>query len=821
MKSASHECTHKASCKSIRKARNDENEVKVVAREESLESPLHGIENAPRFIWKKYTWRRSSQISSDATQIIASTCNNSDLSPQYSEGITKRHVHESPLETDDLDLMEVETHKLHSESNLSDLSLRTLTTGSTAGSSIEDNDGNEKICAQAAHNAEIFANSTLVEPATPYEANGRYATCSSTSSSTLHIDPSTSGLLLPMPNQVIQFLPLAGKKSTSTKFQTSELLEELSEIEHENKIRISKFYEDHFLRYLNEDKWNESHLPHRNVNNANWMGVGAWVSKLLHGKAPDDIRMYSNALQEKAPPNDKLSSPKVENLRNYHSERIDENGTTVSEPRFERSTNKFHENVGILNTAVKEESINHLSAQHIVLHAEQSVNNAAIVCRRPRQIQIAKLQNCMSRFGSRSDRKSKDCSVLHNGILMEGNPRYFCTTRRFHDSRGPVAFFASPRNGMQAVRGELRLWHIPEERVIGQNSSKRRVHKAHWMSSLDQRTSFPAAIKFVEDCNNQDGRSLKREIECHLYIYEHLLRQSQNDSLLNIEDAWPCSELFAYYLDKKQPGNCVLITRKLSGPDFFNIIRSQHSCCIVAQRERFEYHKLRWCILALEKVAQYSSLGIRHNDIKPDNIVLDIYTNPSNTKVLLDVKIIDLGTASLEHAKDYTGGTSWYESPEQRRLEYFTKKCRNPEEAKKVEIGLKSDTWGAGLSITEVLLGRRVVDCMKESSGTGPLEYLGHECKWAVEPADWVNRARRALGIENELTLSRCGRAARFVYDCLVQPEPDQREPLCKVIETLYDIAEEAKRTVPAEECHLGVSALTSELQAACRIVHP
>ncbi|KAF8822094.1 hypothetical protein IE077_000063 [Cardiosporidium cionae] len=817
MKSVSQACMHEASCRSTSLARHDEGDHAKDAGGETVIPSLQRIEKAPRLIWNKYTQHKSPLIRSSARQASIIPRTNSDMLHQYNENNTKRYEPECSLDTEALDLMDIETHKLLSENDSIDISLCTITTVSTVGSSIEDNGSGALLGQNAnAERAGILANSNV-----PRESCGRYGT-SSPSFSMLHIDPS-SGLLIPPINQIAHFLPSSSEKSTSTRFQTRESLGELEEIEHENQIKVPKLHEKNFLRYRNEENWSESQLSHRNMHSTNWMGVGAWVAKLLHGKCPEHFHVNNNVIKEKAPLNDRLYPPKLKNLLNYQSESVEENDTMESVHSLEQSKNKFREDSEIYSTAEREESINHASASHNASSIEQIASsfkkeNGIALCKESHN---ANPSMNGQETGRRPAQKGSDCSALQNVIIAEENQRHFCISKRFFDPRGPVAFFASPRNGMQGVRGELRLWHNPDERVIGQNSSKRRVHKAHWLSSFDKSTNFPAAIKFVEDCNSQDGRSLKREIECHLYIYEHLLRQSQNDSLLKIEDAWPCSELFGYYLDKKHPGNSVLITRKLSGPDFFNIIRFQHSCCFVEQQEQFEYHKLRWCILALEKVAQYSSLGIRHNDIKPDNIVLDLYTNPSNSKVLLDVKIIDLGTASLEHAKDYTGGTSWYESPEQRRLEYFTKKSRNLEEAKKVEIGLKSDTWGAGLSVTEVLLGRRVVDCMKDCFGIGPLEYRGHDSRWAVEPSDWVIRARQALGIENELALSRCGRAARFVYDCLVQPEPDNREPLSNVIETLYDIAEEAKRTVPAGDCHLGVNALTSELQAACRIVHP
>ncbi|EEA07138.1 uncharacterized protein CMU_000070 [Cryptosporidium muris RN66] len=384
---------------------------------------------------------------------------------------------------------------------------------------------------------------------------------------------------------------------------------------------------------------------------------------------------------------------------------------------------------------------------------------------------------------------------------------YSIVYKRLYDRLGPVMFPIVPLGGVQHPRGELKLWPTTHDRVISQNSSKRKVHRSLWIPSMNSfgRTgstiAYPMALKFVEDGNARDGRSIKREIECHLYIYQRLSQLQQEQGYKQLEDAWPCAELVGYYLDKKNPGNSVLMTRKLSGPDFFDIIRSEHSSSTSAIYNRcqalYEYNKLQWCTLALTRIAQYAALGIRHNDIKPDNIVLDFYYHHENNERHLDVKIIDLGTASMHSAKDFTGGTSWYESPEQKMLEYYTKKSRDIKSAKLVEIGLSSDAWGTGISIAEVLMGRRVVDSMKVPYGPGPLEFKGKD-GWVIEPREWIEFAKMALGFSNtdHYKYTICEEAAKFIFSKLVQVDPNKRACIKDVIQEMDFYTQKAYKVV-------------------------
>lgn len=361
---------------------------------------------------------------------------------------------------------------------------------------------------------------------------------------------------------------------------------------------------------------------------------------------------------------------------------------------------------------------------------------------------------------------------------------------RIYDSYGPISFETPSVEGGQHSRAELRQWPHLEELIISQNSSKRKVHRGIWLSPLYPELSFPVAVKFVEDNNSRDGRSIKREIECHLFLHQRLQEIQKVDGYPRPEDAWPSAELLGYHLDKRNPGRCMLVTRKLSGPDFFDVIRQEHS-----KEGRIklsdEFHKLHWCSIALKRVQQYARLGIRHNDIKPDNIVIDWYINTENERSL-DVKIIDLGTASMFNAKDFTGGTSWYESPEQKTLEYYSKKQRNQEAARKVDIGLASDVWAAGLSITEVLVGKRVVDALKHPHGPGPLDYRGPIEGWAVEPEEWIQIARDALlaGPRRSTHYTFCYDAAKWIFDNLVRPDPNERATLQDGIDIIAEQSE-------------------------------
>ncbi|KAH8583872.1 Ser Thr kinase [Cryptosporidium sp. chipmunk genotype I] len=405
-------------------------------------------------------------------------------------------------------------------------------------------------------------------------------------------------------------------------------------------------------------------------------------------------------------------------------------------------------------------------------------------------------------------------SILGNKSQVVSK-NYSLVYKRLYDCLGPVMFPIAPLKGIKHPRGELRLWPTNHDRVISQNSSKRKVHRSLWippksydhtfvndLNGSETISAYPMALKFVEDGNARDGRSIKREIECHLYIYQRLSQLQQDQGYDNLEDAWPCAELIGYYLDKKNPGNSVLVTRKLSGPDFFDIIRSEHSSSANLVYSKcqalYEYNKLQWCTLALTRIAQYSALGIRHNDIKPDNIVLDFYYNSTSKERHLDVKIIDLGTASMHSAKDFTGGTSWYESPEQKMLEYYTKKSRDLKSAKTVEIGLSSDSWGAGISIAEVLMGRRVVDSMKSPYGPGPLEFKGKE-GWLMDPQEWIEFAKMALGFDNSncpYKYKICEEAAKYVFNMLVQVNSNKRANIKDVIQKMDYYTQKAYQVV-------------------------
>eukprot|EP00923_Selenidium_pygospionis_P039515 GHVN01068661.1.p1 GENE.GHVN01068661.1~~GHVN01068661.1.p1 ORF type:complete len:533 (+),score=22.06 GHVN01068661.1:3137-4735(+) len=450
------------------------------------------------------------------------------------------------------------------------------------------------------------------------------------------------------------------------------------------------------------------------------------------------------------------------------------------------------------NGSISGASVSSYEPWHRQVFPEQGAQDAITGQRSERMGERCSQRDICQRWSpsasSRSTRSTNDSTLDSLTSLYSGpDPPPPPTHRRLHDPLGPVGFNDSPLNGGSSCRGELRPW-ATDDKVISQNSSKRKVHKALWLSSADTSASFPAALKFVEDCNTRDGRSIKREIECHLYIHQRLSHLMQEAMYKQPEDAWPCAELFGYHLDKKSPGNSVLIARQLSGPDFFDVIRLEHSNGLRRNAEIYEWHKLQWCTLAMKRIAQYAQLGIRHNDIKPDNIMLDFYHSRDTNERLLDVKLIDLGTASMHSAKEFTGGTSWYESPEQKLLEYHTKKEKNLEAAKQVLIGLSSDMWGAGLSITEVLMGRRVVDTLRPPHGPGPLEYAGAIDGWALEPDLWVDCARHAVGLEKEnRKLPICTDAARTILDSLVVADPEGRGKILDAIAVLEKFTEEAR----------------------------
>eukprot|EP00917_Polyrhabdina_sp_WS-2016_P021880 GHVP01047410.1.p1 GENE.GHVP01047410.1~~GHVP01047410.1.p1 ORF type:complete len:545 (+),score=99.43 GHVP01047410.1:368-2002(+) len=381
--------------------------------------------------------------------------------------------------------------------------------------------------------------------------------------------------------------------------------------------------------------------------------------------------------------------------------------------------------------------------------------------------------------------------------------------RRRITCQPPINFSIPPTHGASTSKCEIRPWPEIKDLVLSQNSSKRRVHRGVWMnhndlqSSFGQMSSFVVAVKFVDDENPRDGRSIKREVECHLFIHQKIREIQKFGKYSTEEDAWPCSELFGYFLDKNTPGKTVLVTRKLSGPDFFDVIRTENSSSSLHRESPvvsalYEYQKLRWCTIAAQRILEFATLGIRHNDIKPDNICLDFFQD-SNGRHRIDVKLIDLGTASMHSAKDFTGGTSWYESPEQKILEYFTKKEKDQESARAVDIGLPSDLWGAGLSITEVLVGRRIVDSMKPPYGPGPLDFRGYNYGWAVQPTEWIEMARRTLDLHKEPKTTKfplCYEAARQIFDGMVVKNQSKRMSLAEARTKLAAQAKEAYHNV-------------------------
>jgi serine/threonine protein kinase len=393
-------------------------------------------------------------------------------------------------------------------------------------------------------------------------------------------------------------------------------------------------------------------------------------------------------------------------------------------------------------------------------------------------------------------------NTLYNAFNASQNIPPLTASRLYH-SQGPLCFNISPRDGGVHPHAILKEWGNIDDLVLSQNNSQRKVHRGLWIASEYSHVAFPVAIKFVQDNNPRDGRSIKREIECHLFIYQKLKQLQKQEGYACLEDAWPCSELLGYHLNKQTPGKCTLITRKLSGPDFFDVIRQEHNkytpCTL-----QYQYQKLYWCSLALKRIQQYTSLGIRHNDLKPDNIVLDFSTNSSGAS-LMDVKIIDLGTASMYNAKEFTGGTSWYESPEQKILEYYSKKQKDIQAAKKVNIGLESDIWAAGLSITEVLVGRRAVDAMKQPYGPGPLEYHGPSLGWNLDPQDWIQQTRRCL-LHPRRDMSTCFlsfETAQFIFDLLVCVDPQKRGTLQQAINKLQEQTHKALKISRQSSDHI------------------
>lgn len=471
--------------------------------------------------------------------------------------------------------------------------------------------------------------------------------------------------------------------------------------------------------------------------------------------------------------------------------------------------------------------------------------------------------------------------------------------QRIYLQEPPFAFQASPL--VYDTKGKDNLYCYTEKtsQVISQNNSKRKVHRYLWKVSKTS-SMMPVAVKFVSDQNSRDGRSLKREVECHMYSHMKLSQLYQDEAKLwqyqsgiysftrmdewvkpqSLIDAWPSSELIAYHVDKVNPGNSILITRKLSGPDFFDIIRCEHNhaynyhkvcnsnqvrCSYTYEQKTlystkpnqrtklhsnicndfknahqfninesqsdcqyysgfYDYFKLRFAALTLRRLNQFHSISVRHNDVKPDNIVCDFHKSSLGQPVV-DVKLIDLGTATLAQTRDFTGGTSWYESPEQKLLEFFGKKKRDYAASNRVSIDLSSDAWGAGLSLAEVLLGKRVVDSLKMIPNMGPLEYIGRddvakssrfnmcfrfspdhsnnldyyefggnlECYpfWRLQPTSWLTSVKNILFEKTISSNSLLNITAEWLFDNLVVANPAERAKINAAMNVVEQFAEE------------------------------
>lgn len=385
-------------------------------------------------------------------------------------------------------------------------------------------------------------------------------------------------------------------------------------------------------------------------------------------------------------------------------------------------------------------------------------------------------------------------------------------------------------------------------------------HDEHSLTNL---ANVAVAVKFIPSRTTlpsaAEQESMRREILCNLRLRSRLQKMQYNSQrgvlthqqrcVLGPRDAhiWkPAVELIGYYLNSHEPHKCVLVTSLIWGVDVGQWLESQCRATLEAAAKTEQNEKsvnsavtpfaniprssalIRvWiAVLIFRRVFQLHELGIRHNDLKPSNVMIDLYTWKEKQNICykqhdtpleslryiclhperidlrdIDIKLVDLGNATPCRFPRQSGGTPAYLSPEQQLAAY-----RQYQQAREIDgsrlnkhekVGVptlpldkRTDFWSLGLTIVEILT---TVSLTQALQGTRPLKYIGVGTfgGWSLAPEDYIQRLHRGFFglaeseaaqndfLRNKCFVERClASAALQIFNSFIQKDPNDRKTI-------------------------------------------
>jgi len=139
---------------------------------------------------------------------------------------------------------------------------------------------------------------------------------------------------------------------------------------------------------------------------------------------------------------------------------------------------------------------------------------------------------------------------------------------------------------------------------------------------------------------------------------------------------------------------------------------------------------------AMKGVAFLHDMGIVHNDLKPDNILVMEEFDPADPEHVPQVKVADFGCATLSRDTSFSWGDPRYQSPETwKRMVMVMEKKHSPQDLYKMSD--KADVWSLGVTLFELLSGGKI-----------PFLYRHAALNDVVDHKDMWNKLR--TGIESE-----------------------------------------------------------------------
>eukprot|EP00914_Ancora_sagittata_P027232 GHVO01053320.1.p1 GENE.GHVO01053320.1~~GHVO01053320.1.p1 ORF type:complete len:397 (+),score=64.35 GHVO01053320.1:40-1230(+) len=267
-------------------------------------------------------------------------------------------------------------------------------------------------------------------------------------------------------------------------------------------------------------------------------------------------------------------------------------------------------------------------------------------------------------------------------------------------------------------------------------------------------------------------KATNRDVAMHRYVERNLPG----------DESWPCAPLAASYLDGDQPGKGILVTKQLSGPDLSKLIKREVHPDSPVACAMHQYTRLHLSYLSALRVRQLFDLNIRHNDIKPSNLLVHRYKD-SERMPKLDVKLIDLGVSSFLNEQKSYGCTKLYISPELKNHKKMG-----------TAIDARSDLWALGLTLTEVLMG----------IGPGRIRVEGSAWKRFIDDKRDHYFSKQSIRHVNCMPL--CHKAAKYCFESLVHVNPKKREDIDSIIEQLGEWREVARNFALKEMRRAGMS---------------